>query len=220
MAIIKGMTHLAQLIPNSPLSFLHPETLLTALGQWAFVVVLFIIFAECGLLIGFFLPGDSLLFATGLFIATGLIQVPLYLALILITVAAILGNLVGYWVGYRIGPALFSKEDSRIFKKEYVTKTTKFFEQYGKRAIILARFTPIIRTFITAMAGIAKMNYRDFATYSIIGGIIWGTGVTWAGALLGKVKIVADNVELVSIIVVFVSVIPILIELRKAKRQN
>jgi membrane-associated protein len=219
MAIIKSMTHMTSLLPASPLGFLNPETLLTAAGQWAFVVVLLIVFAECGLLIGFFLPGDSLLFATGLFIATGLIDVPLWLALILIPLAAIIGNLVGYWIGYRVGPALFRKEDSKIFKKEYVEKTSEFFNEYGKRAIIMARFVPIVRTFITAMAGVAKMNYRDYAMYSIVGGIIWGTGLTWLGAILGKIKFVADNIELMAILIIIISFIPVFLERRKAKSQ-
>ena len=219
MAIIKSMTHMTSLLPASPLGFLNPETLLTAAGQWAFVVVLLIVFAECGLLVGFFLPGDSLLFATGLFIATGLIDVPLWLALVLIPLAAIIGNLVGYWIGYRVGPALFRKEDSKIFKKEYVEKTSEFFNEYGKRAIIMARFVPIVRTFITAMAGVAKMNYRDYAMYSIVGGIIWGTGLTWLGAILGKIKFVADNIELMAILIIIISFIPVFLERRKAKRQ-
>jgi membrane-associated protein len=219
MAIIKSMTHMTSLLPASPLGFLNPETLLTAAGQWAFVVVLLIVFAECGLLIGFFLPGDSLLFATGLFIATGLIDVPLWLALILIPLAAIIGNLVGYWIGYRVGPALFRKEDSKIFKKEYVEKTSEFFNEYGKRAIIMARFVPIVRTFITAMAGVAKMNYRDEAMYSIVGGIIWGTGLTWLGAILGKIKFVADNIGLMAILIIIISFIPVFLERRKAKKK-
>jgi len=219
MAIIKSMTHMTSLLPASPLGFLNPESLLTAAGQWAFVVVLIIVFAECGLLIGFFLPGDSLLFATGLFIATGLIDVPLWLALVLIPLAAIIGNLVGYWIGFRVGPSLFRKEDSRIFKKEYVEKTSEFFNEYGKRAIIMARFVPIVRTFITAMAGVAKMNYRDYATYSIIGGIIWGTGLTWLGAILGKIKFVADNIELMAILIIVISFIPVILERRKAKKK-
>ena len=219
MAIIKSMTHMTSLLPASPLGFLNPETLLTAAGQWAFVVVLIIVFAECGLLIGFFLPGDSLLFATGLFIATGLIDVPLWLALVLIPLAAIIGNLVGYWIGFRVGPALFRKEDSKIFKKEYVEKTSEFFNEYGKRAIIMARFVPIVRTFITAMAGVAKMNYRDYAIYSIIGGILWGTGLTWLGAILGKIKFVADNIELMAILIIIISFIPVFLERRKAKKK-
>ena len=219
MAIIKSMTHMTSLLPASPLGFLNPESLLTAAGQWAFVVVLIIVFAECGLLIGFFLPGDSLLFATGLFIATGLIDVPLWLALVLIPLAAIIGNLVGYWIGFRVGSALFRKEDSKIFKKEYVEKTSEFFNEYGKRAIIMARFVPIVRTFITAMAGVAKMNYRDYATYSIIGGIIWGTGLTWLGAILGKIKFVADNIELMAILIIVISFIPVILERRKAKKK-
>ena len=220
MASIKTMTHLGAMIPASPLSFLNPENILTAAGQWAFVVVLIIVFAECGLLIGFFLPGDSLLFATGLFIATGLIDVPLGLALLLITLAGILGNLTGYWIGFKVGPRLFKKEDSKIFKKEYVERTSKFFDQYGKRAIIMARFVPIVRTFITAMAGVARMNYRDFAIYSIIGGIIWGTGMTWLGSLLGQIEFVANNVELMTILIILISIIPIVYERIKHKKSK
>ena len=208
------------MIPASPLSFLNPENILTAAGQWAFVVVLIIVFAECGLLIGFFLPGDSLLFATGLFIATGLIDIPLGLALLLITLAGILGNLTGYWIGFKVGPRLFKKEDSKIFKKEYVERTSKFFDQYGKRAIIMARFVPIVRTFITAMAGVARMNYRDFAIYSIIGGIIWGTGMTWLGSLLGQIEFVANNVELMTILIILISIIPIVYERIKHKKSK
>lgn len=210
---------MSSLFPSSPISFLNPENLLTAAGQWAFVVVLLIVFAECGLLIGFFLPGDSLLFATGLFIATGLIDVPLWLALVLIPLSAIIGNLVGYWIGYRVGPALFKKQNSKIFKKEYVEKTSEFFNEYGKRAIIMARFVPIVRTFITAMAGVAKMNYRDYATYSIVGGIIWGTGLTWLGALLGQFEFVANNIELMAILIIIISFIPVFLERRKAKKK-
>ena len=220
MASIKTMTHLGAMIPSSPLSFLNPENILTAAGQWAFVVVLIIVFAECGLLIGFFLPGDSLLFATGLFIATGLIDIPLGLALLLITLAGILGNLTGYWIGFKVGPRLFKKEDSKIFKKEYVERTSKFFDQYGKRAIIMARFVPIVRTFITAMAGVARMNYRDFAIYSIIGGIIWGTGMTWLGSLLGQIEFVANNVELMTILIILISIIPIVYERIKHKKSK
>jgi membrane-associated protein len=200
--------------------WLDPQTLLTNFGDVAFWVVLGIIFAECGLLIGFFLPGDSLLFITGLFIASGFISINIWLACLLLLIAAVVGNAVGYGIGYKVGPALFKREDSRLFKKEYVEKTHAFFDRYGGRAIILARFVPIVRTFITAIAGVARMDFRRFMIFSAIGGIIWAVGVTLAGYFLGTIPIVKDNVETVLLLVVLVSVIPIVWEFIKHRRQR
>lgn len=200
--------------------WLDPQTLLTNFGDVAFWVVLGIIFAECGLLIGFFLPGDSLLFITGLFIASGFISINIWLACLLLLIAAVVGNAVGYGIGYKVGPALFKREDSRLFKKEYVEKTHAFFDRYGGRAIILARFVPIVRTFITAIAGVARMDFRRFMIFSAIGGIIWAVGVTLAGYFLGTIPIVKDNVETVLLLVVLLSVIPIVWEFIKHRRQR
>ncbi|NQU36012.1 MAG: VTT domain-containing protein [Actinobacteria bacterium] len=202
------------------LEFLSPENILDWLGPWALIGVTFIIFAECGLLIGFFLPGDSLLFVTGLFVAQGFINEPIWLVATVLAVAAVSGNLVGYWIGRAIGPKLFDKPDSKIFKKEYVEKTHEFFEKYGARAIILARFVPVVRTFITATAGIVGMDFRKFATYSAIGGVLWAGGLTLLGYFLGGFPIVKDNVEIVLIIVVLVSILPIVIEYVKHRRQT
>jgi len=200
--------------------WLDPQTLLTNFGDVAFWVVLGIIFAECGLLIGFFLPGDSLLFITGLFIASGFISINIWLACLLLLIAAVVGNAVGYGIGYKVGPALFKREDSRLFKKVYVEKTHAFFDRYGGRAIILARFVPIVRTFITAIAGVARMDFRRFMIFSAIGGIIWAVGVTLAGYFLGTIPIVKDNVETVLLLVVLLSVIPIVWEFIKHRRQR
>lgn len=200
--------------------WLDPQTLLTSLGDVAFWVVLGIIFAECGLLIGFFLPGDSLLFITGLFIASGFISINIWLACLLLLTAAIVGNAVGYAIGYKVGPALFRREDSRLFKREYVEKTHAFFDKYGGRAIILARFVPIVRTFITAIAGVARMDFRRFMVFTAIGGIIWAVGVTLAGYFLGTIPFVKDNIEAILLLVVLVSVIPIVIEFVKHRRQR
>ncbi len=202
------------------LEFLSPENILNWLGPWALIGVIAIIFAECGLLIGFFLPGDSLLFVTGLFVAQGFIDAPIWLVATSLAVAAVVGNLVGYWIGKFIGPKLFDKPDSKLFKREYVDKTHMFFEKYGARAIILARFVPIVRTFITATAGIAGMDFRKFATYSAIGGVLWGAGITLLGYYLGGFAIVKDNVEIVLILVVFVSILPIIFEYIKHRRQT
>lgn len=202
------------------LEFLSPENILNWLGPWALVGVAFIIFAECGLLIGFFLPGDSLLFLTGLFVAQNFIEQSIGLAVIVLTIMAVVGNLVGYWIGRAVGPKLFDKPDSKIFKQEYVEKTHAFFEKYGARAIILARFVAIVRTFITAIAGVAKMDFRKYALYSTIGGVLWAAGITLAGYYLGNFPIVKDNIEIVLILVVLVSILPIVIEYIKHRREG
>jgi membrane-associated protein len=201
-------------------SWLDPEVILQSMGGWAVAVLCLIIFAECGLLIGFFMPGDSLLFTAGLFVASGAIDMSLWLVCVLVTVCAFVGNVCGYWIGAKVGPALFNKPDSRLFKKEYVDKTHEFFDKYGARAIVLARFVPIVRTFITAMAGAARMDPKRYFTYSAIGGVLWASGVTILGFFLGQVQFVRDNLEAMAILIVLVSIVPIVIEMLRARRQN
>lgn len=200
-------------------AWLDPQNL-EQFGTAAFWIALAIVFAECGLLIGFFLPGDSLLFMVGLFIASGVIDLPIALACVLLTSAAVIGNLTGYWIGHRAGPALFSRPDSRLFKREHVDKTHMFFEKYGARAIVLARFVPIVRTFITAMAGVGRMDLRVYALYSSIGGLLWATGVTLLGYFLGNIAFVKDNIELILIAIVGISVVPIAIETVRHRREQ
>ena len=213
--------HFSQFVQQlALLDFLTPENILNWLGPWALVGVAFIIFAECGLLIGFFLPGDSLLFLTGLFVAQNFIKEPIWLVTIVLVVMAVVGNLCGYWIGRAVGPKLFDKPDSRFFKKEYVDKTHVFFEKYGARAIILARFVPIVRTFITAIAGVAQMDFRKYAIYSTIGGVLWAGIITLAGYFLGNFTIIKDNIEIVLILVVLISIIPIIIEYIKHRRES
>ena len=175
--------------------WLDPQNL-DRFGSAAFWIALGIIFAECGLLIGFFLPGDSLLFMVGLFIASGVIDMPIQVACLLLSMAAVTGNMTGYWIGYRAGPPLFNRPDSRLFRQEYVDKTHAFFDKYGSRAIVLARFVPIVRTFITAMAGVGRMDLRTYAMYSAFGGVLWATGVTLLGYYLGGIPFVKDHIEL------------------------
>lgn len=206
-------THLA-LLPD----WLDPERILEAFGPYAFVMVLLIIFAECGLLVGFFLPGDSLLFTTGLFIASGYIDIPLVAACLLLVTVACLGNLTGYWIGYRAGPAIFRRPDSRLFRQEYVDKTHEFFDKYGARAIVLARFVPIVRTFITVTAGVGRMDFRRYSVYTTVGGVLWGAGVTVAGYYLGRIEFIRTNIEAMAILIVLVSVIPIGVEALRARR--
>lgn len=199
--------------------WLDPQKILDALGPYALVGVLLIVFVECGLLVGFFLPGDSLLFTAGLLVATGFIDTPLWLTCLLIVVAACTGNLVGYGIGYRAGSAIFNREDSRLFKREYVHKTHEFFERFGARAIVLARFVPIMRTFITVTAGVGRMDFRRYAIYTTLGGVLWGAGVTVCGYFLGKIAFFRENIEAILVAIVLISVIPIGVELLRARLQ-
>jgi membrane-associated protein len=201
-------------------AFLDTTHLLNTFGL---IGLLLIIFAETGLLVGFFLPGDSLLFTAGLVSAGGLAGVtlaPLWVLLILLPLVAIAGNLVGYWIGYRAGPAVFNRPSSRLFKAEYVEQAHGFFEKYGARTILLARFVPIVRTFATVMAGASRMDFRVYALYSVIGGIIWAGGVTALGHWLGQVDVIRHNIEKFAILIVVVSLIPVAIELLRARRNN
>ena len=194
------------------IDWLDPRYLLNHFGDYGLWIAAAIIFAECGLLVGFFLPGDSLLFTVGLLVAQGKISYPLWLCCLILTVAAIVGNASGYYIGDRAGPKVFHREDSRLFKKEYVDKTHAFFERYGNRAILLARFVPIVRTFITVMAGVGTMGFRRFMVYSAIGGTVWATGVTLLGYALGNVAFVRNNLEIMLLAIVAISVLPIVVE--------
>jgi membrane-associated protein len=189
-------------------------------GNVGFWVVVAIIFAECGLLIGFFLPGDSLLFITGLLIASGTMSMNIVAACMILFLAALIGNVTGYWIGYKAGPSLFSKPDSRIFKQEYVDHTTRFFEKYGARAIVMARFVPIVRTFITATAGVGRMDFGRYIAFSALGGFLWAVGVTLAGYYLGNIEFVKKNIELILIAVIVVSVLPMVYEYVKHRRER
>ena len=205
--------------------WLNPQVFLAnpAFAPWVVLLVCGIIFAETGLLIGFFLPGDSMLFTAGLLVATGTIQVNIWVLTALIIVAAIIGNQVGYLIGSKAGPALFNRPNSKLFKRENVDSAHAFFEKHGGKALILARFVPIIRTFVPVIVGVAQMSKRKFFTYNVIGAVLWGGGVTLLGYLLGdKVPWVKDNLDIIFIAIVLVSVIPIGIEVVRgmiARRQ-
>lgn len=200
--------------------FLDPEGLLKGFGSLALVVACGILLIECALLIGLVLPGDSLLFIVGILLATGFISTPIGIAIIAMSISAILGNLLGYWTGAKLGPKLFNKPDSRIFKQEYVVVTQNFFEKHGPRAIVLARFVPVVRPVITSMAGVARMNFRVYATYSTIGGILWVVSLTLAGYFFGGIPFVADNIELVTIGIVGLSLIPVILEVLKQRKNK
>nr|WP_218891401.1 VTT domain-containing protein [Actinomycetospora corticicola] len=200
--------------------WLDPQYIISSLGPWALLGVALILFAECGLLIGFFLPGDSLLFITGLAATTGLIETPLWGVCVVLVVAAFAGNVVGYGIGYKAGPAIFDKPNSKLFKRENVERTQKFFDKYGNRAIVLGRFVPIVRTFITVMAGVGRMDAKRFFTFSAIGAVLWAAGVTLLGAALGQFEFVKNNIELMLILVVVISLVPIAIEVLQARREK
>jgi membrane-associated protein len=199
-------------------SWLDPTVIINWLGPWVLVGLALIIFAECGLLVGFFMPGDSLLFTAGLLTMTGVIAFPLWLVCVVLVVAAFVGNVVGYYIGRAAGPAIFDKPESKLFKPKHVERTHEFFEKYGNRAIVMGRFVPIVRTFITVMAGVARMDARNYFVYSAIGGVLWAAGVTLLGAFLGQFQIVRDHIELMLVLVVLISVIPLIIEFLRARR--
>ncbi|MFK8906739.1 DedA family protein [Streptomyces sp. YS-3] len=195
-------------------SWLDPDQLLSSFGLAGLLVI---VFAESGLLIGFFLPGDSLLFTTGLLVTGGKIDTPLWLVCLMVVAAAVLGDQVGYLFGRKVGPSLFNRPDSKLFKQENVEKAHEFFEKYGPKSLVLARFVPIVRTFTPIIAGVSRMNYRSFITYNVIGGALWGAGVTLLGAALGNVEFVHKNIELMLVAIVLISVVPIAIEFLRAR---
>ncbi|MEE1844243.1 DedA family protein [Streptomyces sp. NPDC088190] len=198
-------------------SWLDPDYLINTFGLPG---VLLIVFAESGLLIGFFLPGDSLLFTTGLLVTTNQLDSPLWLVCLLVALAAIIGDQVGYLFGRKVGPSLFSRPDSRLFKQENVEKAHEFFEKYGPKSLILARFVPVVRTFTPIIAGVSRMNYRSFIVFNIIGGVLWGVGVTLLGSALGKIDFVHENIEAMLILIVLISVVPIGIEFLRARSKS
>lgn len=212
---------LPMLTPMLLPSWFNPDYLINhVFGPYALWGVAFIVFAECGLFA--ILPGDSLLFTVGLFVALGTIHHPMWFVCLVLTLAAVAGNVCGYWLGRLIGPPLFKPRSGllgRIFRRSYVEKTELFFERYGNRALILARFVPLIRTFVTLVAGVGRMDFRRFITYTAIGGIAWACGVTLAGYYLGTIRLIHDNIEVVLILIVIVSLIPMAVEFLLARRR-
>lgn len=200
--------------------WLDAENILTSFGPYAIWVAAAIIFIECGLLFPI-LPGDSLLFVAGIIAAQGGSGMPdIVTTCTVLTAAAVAGNASGYGLGATIAPRLFSRPDSRIFKPEYLDRTHEFFERYGAPAIILARFVPIVRTFITAVAGAGRMGFGRFMVLSTIGGAIWATGVTLLGYSLGGVAFVRNNLEAMALLFVAVSMIPIFVEAWRGRRRS
>lgn len=197
--------------------WLSPPTLIDAMGSWAVIGIALIIFAECGILLGFFLPGDTLLFVAGLLMAAAAdggdgISFNLIGFIALVSAAAFLGNVTGYWIGYAVGPAVFRRKDAKFLKPEYVDRSAHFFERFGILTVMVARFVPIVRTVATVMAGVGRMDRLRYTLYSAIGGVVWVGLVTVAGYFLGQFQIVKDNVDLIfvaaAVVVVGFAVVP------------
>jgi len=194
------------------INWLDPQYLLNHFGDYALWGAAAIIFAECGLLIGFFLPGDSLLFTVGVLVSQGHISYPLWLCCVVLSAAALAGNACGYGIGTLAGESIFDRPNSKLFKQQYVARTHAFFENYGNRAVVLARFVPIVRTFITVMAGVGTMGFRRFMAYSAIGAVLWACGVTVLGYFLGQVDFLRAHIEVLLLILVLISLLPIGVE--------
>jgi membrane-associated protein len=197
-----------------------PDSLLDNFGLVGLAIILF---AECGLLIGFFLPGDTLLLAAGIGLSIGTIHASLAAYLIVAPIAAIIGNLVGYWIGYRAGPVVFDRPNSRLFRPEYVTRSHAFFERFGWATIFLARFVPIVRTVATVMAGVSKMRFVTFVIASVVGGIVWAVGVLLLGYGLGHVDFVREHkswFDWIVILAVVASLVPTLIHYLRGRRKD
>ena len=198
-------------------SFLNPQSLLESGGL---VLLGAIIFAESGLLIGFFLPGDSLLFVGG-FLASdaGGNQLPaLPIVAAVAFVSAVIGDQVGFWFGRKVGPSLFNRPDSRLFKQQHVVKAHAFFERHGAKTIVLARFVPVVRTFAPIVAGVGNMHYRTFVVFNLLGGLLWAVGLTTLGYYVGQIDVVRNNIELAIVAVIALSLLPVAIEIVKHRR--
>ena len=196
------------------------QGILRDLGPLAMVIVCLIIIAETGLLVGFFLPGDSLLFTVGLMIGTDLLDVPIWLACILISASAIVGDQLGYFIGRKAGPAIFKRPNSRFFSQKNADRAQQFFVKHGAKAVIFAHYVPILRTFVPVAAGVGKMQYSYYLRNNLIGAISWGIIVPLIGFFLGQIPFVRDNVILVTVTLVAISLIPVVLEVIKARRRN
>ncbi|MFM1845693.1 MAG: hypothetical protein RIS19_166 [Actinomycetota bacterium] len=196
------------------------QGILSDLGPLAMVIVCLIIIAETGLLVGFFLPGDSLLFTVGLMIGAGLIDIPIWLACILISISAIAGDQLGYFIGRKAGPAVFKRPNSKFFSQKNAQRAQDFFVKHGAKAVIFAHYVPIMRTFVPVAAGVGQMKYAYYLRNNIIGALSWGVIVPLIGFFLGQIEFVRENVILVTLTLVALSLIPVILEVIKAKRKN
>jgi len=202
--------------------FLHIDKHLTEVAQqygaWAYGILFLIVFCETGLVVTPFLPGDSLLFAAGALATKGAFDVNALA--ILLFAAAVIGDAVNYSIGRRMGSAVFEKKDSKIFKPQYLERTHKFFEKYGNKTIVLARFVPIVRTFAPFLAGVGSMSYAKFAVYNVTGALLWVGSFVYAGYFFGTVPFVEKNFKLVILAIIIISILPAVIEIVRARRES
>jgi membrane-associated protein len=197
----------------------HLAEIIKDYGTWTYALLFLIIFAETGLVVTPFLPGDSLLFAAGAFCAKPETGLNVHVMALLLFAAAVIGDTLNYWIGAKIGPAVFKREDSILLRKKHLERAHAFFEKYGGRAIILARFVPIVRTFVPFVAGVGQMTYRRFIAYNIVGGFIWIYFFTYAGFWFGNQPFVQKNFKLVILAIIILSVVPIAVELWRGWRE-
>ena len=193
----------------------HLDWVIRTYGTWTYGILFLIIFCETGLVITPFLPGDSLLFAAGTFVAMGSLNMAGITGLL--SLAAIAGDTVNYWIGHAMGPKVFTRENSRLLNKEHLERTHRFYQKYGGKTIILARFIPIIRTFAPFIAGVGTMTYGRFIAFNVIGGIVWIFSFVLAGYYFGNIRFVRDNFFLVILAIIFISVLPVVIELLRRR---
>ncbi len=193
-------------------------TFIQQYGTWVYVLLFVIIFAETGFVVTPFLPGDSLLFVVGTLAGSGYINIVVIYFILL--AAAILGDTVNYWIGHKLGHKVFSKENSKLFNKQHLETTRKFFAKHGGKTIIIARFVPIVRTFAPFVAGMGSMHYSTFLAYNVLGGLLWVTSLLFAGYFFGSLPIIKDNFEIAIFAIIFLSLIPAIIEFFKARRES
>jgi len=196
----------------------HLDFIIRSYGTWTYAILFLIIFCETGLVVTPILPGDSLLFATGTFAARGSLDV--WFVVFLLSVSAVAGDTINYWIGYKLGPQVFKKENSLFFNKEYLDRTHRFYEKYGGKAIIIARFIPIIRTFAPFVAGIGRMTYKRFMTYNVVGGIGWIVIFVLAGYFFGSIPFVKNNFSLIILAIIIISILPGIIEYLRHRYQS
>jgi membrane-associated protein len=198
----------------------HLTEIVQNYGLWTYGILFLIIFAETGLVVMPLLPGDSLLFAAGAITALPDTGLNVHLLALLLFIAAVLGDTLNYWIGHKIGPAVFKREDSIWLRKKHLQRAHEFFEKYGGRAIILARFVPIVRTFVPFVAGVGSMTYRRFLAYNVIGGFIWIYAFIYLGYFFGNLPVIKKNFGLVIVAIIILSVVPMVVEFFREWRKS
>ncbi len=217
------MLDLLALLPSALIPWLDPQTLIEGFGAFALIGVCFIVFAETGLLVGFLLPGDTLLVITGLLTFSGVIDIDIWWVCLAIGFSAFVGGEVGYLIGHKFGPRVFERKESGVFSRKNVERTNAFFKKHGGLSVILARFVPILRTFVPVAAGIGHMEYRKYTLYNFIGAMVWGAGLTFAGFLLGLIppvaRFVTEYIDLILITAVVLTLIPTIYHYVQSSRE-